>query len=141
MSKLVITSGYFDPIHPGHIELLQKAKELGDFLVVIINNDNQAKLKKDKAFMSETNRQKIITAIKYVDLAVLSIDTDSTVCSTVEYLAKWFGKRYEKMIFAKGGDRFAKEVPEFIVCQKYGIEIVDGLGEKIDSSKNYYLKK
>lgn len=141
MSKLIITSGYYEVLHVGHIECLQRAKELGDFLVVIINNDNQAKLKKGHVVMPEQNRKQIISAIKYVDLSVISIDTDSTVCSTIEWLAKWFGNRYDEIIFAKGGDRYASEIPESSVCKRLGIKIIDGLGSKIDSSSNYYIKK
>jgi cytidyltransferase-like protein len=141
MSKLIITSGYYEVLHVGHIECLQKSKQLGDFLVVIVNNDNQAKEKKGHIVMPQKSRLQIISAIKYVDLAVIAIDEDSTVCATIEYLAKWFSNRYDKIIFTKGGDRYATEIPEAKVCNKLGIEIVDGLGEKIDSSRNYYLKK
>ena len=58
--KTVVASGYFDPIHVGHIEYLELASKLGDRLVVIVNNDNQAILKKGKAFMSEVDRLKIV---------------------------------------------------------------------------------
>jgi D-beta-D-heptose 7-phosphate kinase/D-beta-D-heptose 1-phosphate adenosyltransferase len=141
MSKLIITSGYYEVLHVGHIECLQKAKELGDYLVVIVNNDNQAKLKKGHVVMPEKNRLDIISSIKYVDLGIISIDKDSTVCATIEYLAKWFGNRYDEIIFAKGGDRYASEIPESSVCKRLGIKIIDGLGSKIDSSSNYYIKK
>lgn len=141
MSKLIITSGYYEVLHVGHIECLQKSKKLGDFLIVIVNNDKQAKNKKGHVVMPEKSRLQIISAIKHVDLAVIAIDEDSTVCATIEYLAKWFSNRYDEIIFTKGGDRYATEIPEAKVCNKLGIKIIDGLGAKIDSSSNYYIKK
>ena len=141
MSKLIITSGYYEVLHPGHIECLKKSKELGDYLVVIINNDEQAKIKKGHVVMPEKSRQTILSAIKYVDLAIISIDKDSTVCASIEYLAKWFRNRYDEIIFTKGGDRYATEIPESDTCKRLGIKIIDGLGAKIDSSSNYYIKK
>jgi len=65
--KVVVTSGYFDPLHVGHIECLELAKQLGDKLIVIVNSDFQAKLKKGKSFMNQEDRMKIISALKCVD--------------------------------------------------------------------------
>ena len=78
--KIVVTSGYFDPLHIGHIECLELARQLGDKLIVIINNDLQAKLKKGKSFMNEKDRMKIISALRCVDEVFLSIDKDKTQC-------------------------------------------------------------
>ena len=124
--KIVTTSGYFDPLHIGHIECLELAKGLGDKLIVIINNDLQAKLKKGKSFMSEEDRIKIVSSLRCVDEVFLSIDKDKTQCKTLRYL--------KPDIFAKGGDRMKEEIPESKVCKELGIKIVDGLGEKIRSS-------
>ena len=124
--KIVTTSGYFDPLHIGHIECLELAKGLGDKLIVIINNDLQAKLKKGKSFMSEEDRMKIVSSLRCVDEVFLSIDKDKTQCKTLRYL--------KPDIFAKGGDRMKEEIPESKVCKELGIKIVDGLGEKIRSS-------
>jgi cytidyltransferase-like protein len=123
---IIAASGYFDPIHIGHIEYLEKAKELGDKLIVIVNNDYQAGLKKGKYFMPENERIKIVGALKSVDEVFLSIDKDPTVCKSLEEI--------KPDIFAKGGDRFSYEIPESEVCRKYNIKIVDGLGRKIQSS-------
>ena len=123
---IVAASGYFDPIHIGHIEYLEKAKSLGDKLIVIINNDIQAKRKKGKPFMPQGERAKIVAALKSVDEIFVSIDEDSTVCKSLEFL--------KPNIFAKGGDRFGSEVPESGVCNEHGIQLVDRLGEKIQSS-------
>lgn len=126
--KVVVTSGYFDPLHVGHLECLELARELGDKLIVIINNDLQAKLKKGKSFMSQEDRMKIIAALACVDEVFLSIDKDKTQCESLKYL--------RPNIFAKGGDRMTDEIPEAKVCSDLGIKIVDGLGKKIRSSSS-----
>ena len=125
---VVAVSGYFDPIHVGHLEYLKMAKSLGDILVVIVNNNYQCVLKKGKFFMDENDRLEIVKAIKYVDEVVLSVDQDKTVCKSLELI--------RPNIFANGGDRSTDEVPETSVCKKYKIEMVDGLGEKIRSSSS-----
>ena len=124
----IAVSGYFDPIHIGHLEYLKMAKALGDFLVVIVNNNQQCVLKKGKFFMDEKDRLEIVKAIKYVDEVFLSVDDDRTVCKSLELI--------RPNIFANGGDRSTDEVPETSVCKKYKIEMVDGLGEKIRSSSS-----
>lgn len=134
--KAVIASGYFDPIHVGHIEYFQKAKELGDKLIVIVNNSRQAKKKKGSEFMPFQERMEIVRAIKYVDRVVGSVDSDRTVCKSIEKVVKSFSTKPEKIIFAKGGDRTAGEIPEAKICRKLGVEIVDRLGEKIQSSSD-----
>ena len=127
--KIVVTSGYFDPLHVGHLECLELAKQLGDKLIVIVNSDLQAKLKKGKSFMGEQDRMNIILALKCVDEVFLSIDKDETQCDSLKYL--------NPDIFAKGGDRMSSEIPESTLCQELGIKIVDGLGKKIRSSSDF----
>ena len=124
--KVVAVSGYFDPIHVGHLEYLKMAKSLGDKLVVIINSDYQAGLKKGKSFMPEQDRLEIVQALRCVDEVFLSIDKDKSICKSLEYL--------KPNIFANGGDRSLEEIPETAVMKKHNIEMVDGLGEKIRSS-------
>lgn len=124
----VVASGYFDPIHSGHIEYLEKARVMGDRLIVIINNDRQAILKKGYEFMPFKQRIEIVKAIRYVDEVFPSIDEDSTVCKSLEAV--------RPDIFAKGGDRFNYEIPEADICRKLGIMIFSGLGEKIQSSSH-----
>ena len=124
----VAVSGYFDPIHVGHLEYLRMAKELGDSLVVIVNNNYQCKLKKGKHFMDENDRLEIVKALRFVDQVFLSIDKDRTVCKSLEEI--------KPDIFANGGDRATSEVPETPVCKKFNIKMVDGLGDKIRSSSS-----
>ena len=133
--KVVIVSGYFDPLHVGHLEYLQMASQLGDKLLEIINNDEQAILKKGESFMSEKDRMEIVFALECVDEVLISCDTDASVCKSIELAAQF--KPMADLIFAKGGDRNFGEVPEVDVCKKLGIEMVESLGEKIRSSSEY----
>ena len=126
--RTVAISGYFDPIHVGHLEYIIEAKKLGDKLIVIVNNNHQCVLKKGKPFMDENDRVSIVSSIKYVDEVFLSIDKDKTVCKSLE--------KIKPTIFANGGDRKNYEIPESVICNKYNIEIIDGLGEKIRSSSD-----
>ena len=123
---LVAVSGYFDPIHVGHLEYLKLAKQLGDKLIVIVNNDKQTILKKGKSFMNEKDRMEIVSALQCVDEVFLSIDDDKSVCKSLEFL--------KPSIFANGGDRSLSEIPETAIIDKYSIKMVDGLGNKIRSS-------
>jgi D-beta-D-heptose 7-phosphate kinase/D-beta-D-heptose 1-phosphate adenosyltransferase len=132
--KIILVSGYFDPIHIGHIEYLRLSKRLGDKLVVILNNDLQAKLKKGRAFMPLRERKEILKAIKFVDEVFISIDKNKSVCESIRAIAeKYLGN---EIIFAKGGDRFSSEIPEAKICRELNIDIVDRLGKKIQSSSN-----
>jgi len=123
----ICVSGYFDPVHKGHLEYLEKAKLLGGELVVIVNNDNQAIKKKGKSFMKEDERCKIMESFKVVDRVVLSIDTDRTVCETLRMVKPDF--------FVNGGDQ-NNDCPEATVCEELSIKMTDGLGEKIQSSSS-----
>ena len=124
----VAVSGYFDPIHVGHLEMFKFAKALGDKLIVIINNDKQAIMKKGKSFMNEIDRMEIVRAIKGVDDVKLSIDDDLTVNETLRII--------QPDIFANGGDRNFDEVPEKILQDEWNLKLVDGLGKKIRSSSD-----
>ena len=126
--SVVAISGYFDPIHVGHLEYINMAKKLGDKLVVIVNNNYQCELKKGKPFMDEKDRLTIVSNLKNVDEVFLSIDEDKTVCASLE--------KIKPDIFANGGDRKNYEIPESVICKKYDIKIIDGLGDKIRSSSD-----
>jgi len=130
--KIVAASGYFDPIHIGHIEYLQKAKALGDRLVVIVNNTKQAILKKGFEFMPFEERMKIVASLKCVDEIFPSIDEDKSVCKSLE--------KIKPEIFVKGGDRIVNNIPEKEICDKLNIRIIDGLGAKIQSSSELIKK-
>mgnify|MGYP001077634141 CR=1 FL=1 len=129
---IVINSGYFDPIHVGHLECMELSKKLGDKLVVILNNDKQCIMKKGRAFMPQEEKKKILEALRCVDEVLISIDKDRSVCESIRAVAKKYEGR--KIVFAKGGDRFSDEVPEAKVCKELGIKVIDRVGKKIQSS-------
>jgi len=128
---VVAISGYFNPIHKGHIRLINEAKKLGDTLVVILNNDYQVRVKGSFPFMNEDERKEILSNIKGVDRVEISIDKDRAQAKTLEWL--------RPDIFAQGGDRNPEESPlpesEIDVCKKNNIKIIYGVGgEKVESS-------
>lgn len=126
--RIACVSGYFDPIHMGHIEYFKMAKTIADELVVIVNNDDQAVLKKGKPFMPVDERIKIIQELRCVDHVVKSVDTDRTVCKTIEVMQP------KPTYFCNGGDQNNLSIPEAEICERLGIELRDGFGEKIQSS-------
>ena len=131
--KAIIVSGYFNPLHKGHIEYFHNAKNKGDKLFVIVNNDKQRKLKGSKEFMSETERILIIKELKIVDKAYLSVDIGPSVSKTIEKIYKKNFKIFN-IFFANGGDQNNINIPESAICNKLGIKLIDGLGDKIQSS-------
>ena len=137
--KAIIVSGYFNPIHKGHLAYFNEAKALADALFVVVNNDHQRALKGSKEFQDEEERMIIVSNIKAVDKAILSIDRDRTVCATIQQIAEDFGKDYD-LAFANGGDQNNKTIPERAVYKQMGVALIDGLGEKIQSSR-WLLKK
>lgn len=131
--KAIIVSGYFNPLHKGHLELFRKAKEQAEKLWVIVNSDLQRELKGSKEFMDESERLEIVQSIRYVDYALISQDKDKTQCQTLKQFAEMFGEVYD-LSFANGGDQNNDTIPEAEVCVAHGIELIDGLGDKIQSS-------
>jgi cytidyltransferase-like protein len=135
MQKLqaIIVSGYFNPIHKGHIEYFQNAKTNGDKLFVIVNSDLQRALKGSKEFQDEIERVIIVSSLQVVDKCFLSIDKDRTVVETIRQIHKDYSDEYD-LAFANGGDQNNDTIPEKPVCEELGIKLIDGLGNKIQSS-------
>ncbi len=131
--KGIIVSGYFNPLHKGHVELFNLAKNFGDYLIVIINNDFQRSLKNSKEFMLEDERFIIVNSLKITDKVIISIDKDRTVCKTLEKIHSDLANTYD-LIFANGGDQSTEIIPEKKICDRLGITLLDGLGDKIQSS-------
>lgn len=132
IKTLVIASGYFNPLHKGHIEYLQRSKGLGNKLAVIINNDIQVGLKGSTKFQSESERKIIIDALGCVDYTFISIDTTRDVSKTIEFVYKFL--KADNYIFTNGGDQNNTCIPEVTICNDLDIKLYDGLGDKIQSS-------
>ena len=133
MKKAIIVSGYFNPLHKGHIELFEISKQLCDMLIVIVNSDLQRYLKGNKEFQLEEERLEIIKSIRYVDWATISIDTDKTQNESIKEIYSIY-KDTHKLAFANGGDQNNNTIPEADICRELGIELIEGLGNKIQSS-------
>jgi len=129
----VCTSGYYNPIHLGHLQCLERSKELGDYLIVFVDSDEKAIRKNGYSFMPQNERAEIIKAIKYVDEVVL---INIPVSEAIKIYAK------DCKYFTKGGDRTLDNLPkdEIEVCKEFGIEIICGLGDKIQSSSELVRK-
>lgn len=131
--RLVVASGFFDPLNgKGHITYIQEAKKLGDYLIVILDNDIQLRLKKGKMFYPTIeDRLAIIREMRSVDQVVVSIDIEGLPIPKTLALIR-------PHIFAKGGDRIPGNMPqcEVDVCREIGCEIVYNVGdEKTTSSQ------
>lgn len=136
--KVVMASGYFNPIHTGHLSLLEEAAKLGDKLVVIVNSDKQVAIKESTPFMDEESRLRIVKALKCVDDAIIAIDNDGTVTKSIQEIHKQYGDSdtYE-LIFANGGDRDPNNHVSLEVqyCIDNNIELAYGVGcDKVHSS-------
>jgi cytidyltransferase-like protein len=134
--KYVIVSGGFDPIHSGHIELLKKASSLGDKLIVGVNSDAWLSRKKGKPFMPFNERKKVLESIKWVDEVWEFDDSDNSACKLLESVIEYTLRHSNifdppEIIFANGGDRTEKNIPEMKVN---GVEFVFGIGG--DDKKN-----
>lgn len=128
--KVVIVSGFFNPLHGGHLDMIEAARKLGDKLIVIVNNDKQQILKKGKIILDEENRTRLMWALRDVDEVVLSIDDEPPVIKTLEVVAKHHPD--EELIFANGGDRDGERVvPETDICKQYGIKMLFGVGTDV----------
>jgi cytidyltransferase-like protein len=137
--KVVIASGYANPVHGGHIDYIREARLLGDLLVFIVNSDLQVKIKGSQEFMDERERLKIVEAIRWVDLAVISIDEDGSVCQTINELVNYMPCCPK--VFAKGGDRVFENIPERAVCKELGIKMKFGVGGEKTQSSSALLAK
>lgn len=138
--KAIIVSGYFNPIHKGHLEYFNNAKSMADELFVIVNSDFQRELKGSKEFQKEDEQLFIVQNIKAVDKAMISVDTDRTVCVSIKSLYEKYNDTYE-FGFANGGDQNNDSIPEVPICKELGIKLIDGLEDKIQSSSWLLDKK
>ena len=138
--RIGIVSGYFNPLHHGHVEYINAAKENCDYLIAVINSDFQRELKGTKEFMDENHRSKIIFNLKSVDDVFISIDKDKTQCETLRYLKNIF--KENTVMFFNSGDRKGSNLvtSESETCKEMNIkEIVLDLPKIYSSSE--LLKK
>lgn len=139
---VVAVSGGFDPIHVGHIRMFERARALGDELIVILNNDNWLHKKKKHIFMPEGERAELIRALRPVDRVIITNHahepTDMSVCAALREL--------KPDIFANGGDRKYDNIPEVAVCEEIGCKMIFNVGDggKVQSSSwllEEYIKR
>lgn len=136
---IAIVSGYFNPIHAGHVKYIQAASNIAENLIAIVNNDEQVGLKGSQEFMQERERCFILQYIKGVSAAIISIDKNITVCETLKKIRK--ENPDANLIFAKGGDRTINNIPEADTCRKLGIKMVFNVGGKKTQSSSSLLRK
>jgi cytidyltransferase-like protein len=134
---LGIFSGFFNPLHAGHLECMAAAKKQCDQLFVIVNNDLQVSLKKSKPFMDEEHRKTIVAALRYVDYVMIALDSDESVALSLEGIANTFGDC--SLIFFNSGDRspMAYNEKEKETCQRRDIEQVFLNLPKIHNSRDF----
>lgn len=139
--KRVIVSGFFNPLHGGHLDLIEAAKAMGDYLIVIVNNDLHQVTKKGKIILDENNRARLMAALRPVDEVIIGIDPDHPSwpsTKTIEFIADKYPD--DELIFCNGGDDRANADglpgPEAELCRERGIKMVFGVGghTKADSS-------
>jgi len=146
--KIAVISGYFNPIHGGHLDYITEAAKLGDMLIVIVNNDNQVKIKGSVPFMDQDQRLRIVKMLKPVTEAILSIDEDGTVVKTLESIYTkynsargWIQKNTVSIVFANGGDRKLGNTPEEEFCKRVGIETAYSVGGGKTESSSELIRK
>jgi cytidyltransferase-like protein len=130
-----IVSGYFNPLHVGHLRMMEAARALTGYLVVIVNNDAQQMIKKGKIIVPLKDRMEVVQALRVTDEAIAAVDDDSTVKRTLRVIREKYPDA--QLIFANGGDRSsAAKISEADVCAELGIELRFGIGgeDKADSS-------
>jgi cytidyltransferase-like protein len=132
-SKVVLVTGGFDPIHSGHLKYIEQAKKLGDYLVVGVNSDAWLIRKKGSRFMPLSERQQILSAIRWVDLTIHFVDDDNSAKDAIARVRQMFPAN--KIVFANGGDRNKTNIPEMSI-EDDNIEFVFGVGgeDKANSS-------
>jgi cytidyltransferase-like protein len=128
MSKTIMVSGGFDPIHIGHVRMILEASEHGE-VIVVANSDDWLMRKKGYIFMDWEERAEIIRAIKGVKRVEHVDDSDNSVCEAIQ--------RCRPDAFANGGDRKGNNTPEVALCESLGIDLVWNVGGgKIQSSSD-----
>jgi cytidyltransferase-like protein len=133
--RIALASGYFNPLHVGHLRMMTQARASADRLVVIVNNDAQQQGKVGTIIQTVEHRLEIVAALRVVDEVVAAVDEDGTVNATLALLRDRYGD--DELAFVQGGDRSdPAAVAELETCRRLGIELVLGVGgrDKVDAS-------
>ena len=138
--KVMLVSGGFDPVHKGHLEMIAHAREQAEEVLVILNNDRWLRQKKGQEFMKSEEREYIMSQVKGVTKTFIldpRTPTDKTACDGIysaimAYRREFNGKM--RMAFGNGGDRVEGNIPEADYCDSMGVDMVWGLGKKVQSS-------
>ena len=139
LKEIVLISGGFDPVHSGHIKLIQDASKFGN-VVILLNSDEWLQQKKGREFLPYNERYIIMNAIKNVTDVMSFNDADTTCIDGIKKAITKYSD--QKIIFANGGDRNSTTTPEKKFCESNHIKIIWGVGgnEKSNSS-SWILKK
>ncbi|MDR0556137.1 MAG: hypothetical protein LBG20_04015 [Holosporaceae bacterium] len=132
MSKYYIVSGGFDPIHEGHIENIKESWAKSDGVIALVNSDAWLCRKKGHNFMNFNSRSVIVGNIKGVIDVMAFDDSDGTACDGLRRAR--FKYPNDILVFAKGGDRNASNIPEVAICEELGIEIRYNVGFAISGN-------
>ena len=141
--KIGIISGYFNPIHTGHLDYIEAAKQKCGVLYVIVNSDAQVNIKGSVAFMNEDDRVRIVKALQAVNYAFVSVDEDASVVKSIEQIYKCNQNDpfIDSFVFMNGGDRVAGNTPEEEYCREIGIETLYNIGGGKTQSSSTLIKR
>jgi len=141
--KIGIISGYFNPIHTGHLDYIEAAKQKCGVLYVIVNSDAQVNVKGSVAFMNEGDRVRIVKALQAVNYAFVSVDEDASVVKSIEqiYKCNQDDPFIDSFVFMNGGDRVAGNTPEEEYCREIGIETLYNIGGGKTQSSSTLIQK
>mgnify|MGYP003114752012 FL=1 len=144
--KVMLVSGGFDPVHKGHLEMIAHAREQAEEVWVILNNDFWLRQKKGQEFMDQDEREYIMSQVKGVTETFIVYPrsaTDKTVCDGIYSAVQAYRRKFKgkmSMAFGNGGDRVEGNIPEADYCDSMEVDMVWGLGKKVQSS-SWLLEK
>ena len=137
MSRVVLVTGGFDPLHSGHIAYFKEAKNLGDKLIVGVNSDDWLTRKKGRPFMPFKERCAIIKELSVVDKVIGFDDNDDSACQAIFHT---MSTNTGTIIFANGGDRTNTTTPEYATYGDHPqVEFAFGIGGKNKANSSSWI--